>query len=44
MAEEQIEDMEKLSQFHEDGYLYSPDHSSETTLVFLQQPDAVRCS
>ena len=36
MAEEQIEDMEKLSQFHEDGYLYSPDHSSETTLVFLQ--------
>lgn len=41
MAENQIEDINDLVKFN-DGYLYSPEHSSASTLVFLQQSDAVR--
>ncbi len=41
MAENQIEDINDLVKFN-DGYLYSPDHSSASTLVFLQQPETLR--
>ncbi|MDD6679975.1 peroxide stress protein YaaA [Galactobacillus timonensis] len=43
MAENQIEDISDFAKFN-DGYTFSPDHSDEMTLVFLQQPEAIRCN
>lgn len=36
LAEHQVTDLEQLPQFQELGYRFSPDHSTQTELVFLQ--------